>query len=162
MNNEGTSQPVSFSSTVINNVPPLGSVVEFPDNSSVRLSIAELDETDFIEAISALDLRTSLESSSFLSSTSSFEKSTESQKKSIKKRKREQKNYPPLLFPTVSSDSFVYGKSLFILQVFQSDVFRGEIHILPVPTSRPNFVQKLGDYCFQSPKKLCHSFGKVN
>lgn len=51
--------------------------------------------------------------------------------------------------------------SKFILRLFQSGRLKGEIHICPVPTFYPDFVQKLGEFCYRSPKKFCSSVDKV-
>ncbi len=54
---------------------------------------------------------------------------------------------------TVSSNSkFTLDQSIFILRLFQSGTLKGEIHIRPAPTFHPLFVQKLGDFCYKSPK----------
>lgn len=164
--NEGTSLSIPPSITESENLTTptnIDSVVDITDSLSNEMSITEKEEIDSIATgtTAVSDRKSLLLSTSLPSSTSTFNQLLKSTKEAIKNRKRDQKNNPDLLFPTIASVNFVFGKSLFVLKVFQSDVCRGEIHVLPVPTSRPNFVQKLGDYCFESPKKLCNSFGKV-
>ncbi len=63
-----------------------------------------------------------------------------------------------LLFPS----KFVLGQSsVFILRLFQSGHLQTEIHIRPVPTFHPEFVQKLGEFCYKSPKPFSNGVDKV-
>ena len=52
--------------------------------------------------------------------------------------------------------------SIFILKLFQSGTPKGEIHIRPLPTFHPIFLQKLGEFCYKSPKNFCRSVEKVH
>ena len=66
--------------------------------------------------------------------------------------------------PTVSSKcKFVPGNlsAKFILRLFRSGKLKGEIHIRPAPTFHPDFVQKLGDFCYKSPKNFSSVIDKV-
>jgi hypothetical protein len=57
---------------------------------------------------------------------------------------------------------FVLGQSsVFILRWFQSGSLKGEICIRPVPTFHLDFVQKLGEFCYKSPKVFCNSVDQV-
>jgi hypothetical protein len=64
---------------------------------------------------------------------------------------------------SVPTELFLSGNlcSKFILRLYQSGRLKGEIHICPVPTFYPDFVQKLGEFCYRSPKKFCSSVDKV-
>ena len=62
--------------------------------------------------------------------------------------------------PTVLSNNpkFVLGQStVFILRLFQSASLKGEFFIRPVPTFHLDFVQKLGEFCYKSPKVFCNN-----
>ena len=66
--------------------------------------------------------------------------------------------------PTVSGKiKFALGNlsAKFILRLFQSGRLKGEIHIRPAPTFHPEFVQKLGDFCYKSPKNFSSTVDKV-
>ncbi|EFX82237.1 hypothetical protein DAPPUDRAFT_302642 [Daphnia pulex] len=52
-------------------------------------------------------------------------------------------------------------QSKFIFRLYQSGRLKGEIHICPVPTYYPDFVQKLGEFCYRSPKEFCSSVDKA-
>lgn len=68
------------------------------------------------------------------------------------------------VLPTVSAKcKFVPGNlsAKFILRLFQSGRLKGEIHIRPAPTFHPDFVQKLGDFCYKSPKNFSSVIDKV-
>jgi len=52
--------------------------------------------------------------------------------------------------------------SKFILRLYQSGRLKCEIHICPAPTFYPDFVQKLGEFCYRSLKEFCSSVDKVN
>lgn len=68
------------------------------------------------------------------------------------------------VLPTVSAKcKFVPGNlsAKFILRLFQSGRLKGEIHIRPAPTFHPEFVQKLGDFCYKSPKNFSSVIDKV-
>jgi hypothetical protein len=69
------------------------------------------------------------------------------------------------LSPRVSLNNnkkFVMGPSaIFILKLFKSDVYQGEIHVRPSPAFHPAFVRQLGEYCFESPKKFGSYIDKV-
>ena len=71
----------------------------------------------------------------------------------------------PVPHPTVSirSSKFTLGNlsSKFILRLFRSSRLKGEIHIRPAPTFHPEFVQKLGDFCYKSPKNFSTIIDKV-
>ncbi|XP_046640762.1 uncharacterized protein LOC124326142 isoform X2 [Daphnia pulicaria] len=68
------------------------------------------------------------------------------------------------VLPTVSAKcKFIPGNlsAKFILRLFQSGRLKGEIHIRPVPTFHPDFVQKLGDFCYKSPKNFSSVIDKA-
>lgn len=59
----------------------------------------------------------------------------------------------------IQPNSFVLGQSIFILKIHKpGDVIGESIWIQPVITFNNEFVQKLGTYCYKSPKTLNSSF----
>jgi hypothetical protein len=61
---------------------------------------------------------------------------------------------PPIVPP--ENRKFVLGQSfVFILRLFQSGSLQGTFFIRPVPTFRSDFVQKLGEFSYKSPKVFC-------
>jgi hypothetical protein len=63
--------------------------------------------------------------------------------------------------PLPLSNKFILGQSIFIFRLFQSGVLKGEIHIQPVITFHPDFMNILGINCFKTPKHFCNSIEKV-
>jgi hypothetical protein len=51
--------------------------------------------------------------------------------------------------------------SIFILKLYKSGTFQGEIHVRPLPAFHPEFVQQLGEFCFESPKNFGSYIDKV-
>ena len=68
---------------------------------------------------------------------------------------------PPIVLPASNSKFVLDQSSIFILKVFQCGTPKGEIHIRPLPTFHPIFVQKLGDFCYKFPKNFCRTIEKV-
>ncbi len=69
---------------------------------------------------------------------------------------------PPNVFP--SNSKFVLNESsVFILRIFQSGNPKGEIRFNPVFRLPwiTEFMQKLGEFCFQSQKIFCNTINKV-
>ena len=59
----------------------------------------------------------------------------------------------PLISPPPAPNTFVLGQSIFILRLVKLyDTLEGDIQVRPVPTFHPEFVQKLGNFCFNAPK----------
>lgn len=50
---------------------------------------------------------------------------------------------------------------IFILRVYNCATLIGEIRIRPALTFHPEFVQKLGQFCYKSPKNFISTVGKV-
>jgi hypothetical protein len=51
--------------------------------------------------------------------------------------------------------------SIFILKVFNNGTSIGEIRIRPASTFHPEFVQKLRQFCYKSPKAFASTVDKV-
>ena len=63
---------------------------------------------------------------------------------------------------SLNNNKFVMGpSSIFILKLYKSDVYQGEIHIRPSPAFHPAFVRQLGEHCFESPKNFGSYIDKV-
>ena len=63
--------------------------------------------------------------------------------------------------PISRSTNFVIGHSRFIMKLSWRDVAKGEIHIYPITTFYPEFVNALGNFCFKSPKVFSNGVEKV-
>ena len=61
----------------------------------------------------------------------------------------------------VTQQKFVLGQSIFVLWLMRFEQPIGAICIRPIPEFRPDFMQKLGDFCFQSPKYFPNKITKV-
>lgn len=55
----------------------------------------------------------------------------------------------------------VPSKNIFVLTLFQSNIQIGEVHIQPLPTFHPEFVQKLGNFCNKNLRIFCDNIAKV-
>lgn len=58
--------------------------------------------------------------------------------------------------------TFVASRStVFVLTIKQSGIIKGEVHIKLNVNFAPNFVQELGEFCFQTPKTFARTVTKV-
>lgn len=64
----------------------------------------------------------------------------------------------PVIAKLVQSSMQSY---IFILKVFNNSTSIGEIRIRPALTFHPEFVQKLGQFCYKSPKNFVSIVDKV-
>ncbi len=64
----------------------------------------------------------------------------------------------PVMAKLVQSSMQSY---IFILKVFNNSTSIGEIRIRPALTFHPEFVQKLGQFCYNSPKNFVSTVAKV-
>jgi hypothetical protein len=64
----------------------------------------------------------------------------------------------PMIAKLVQSSMQSY---IFILKVFNNGTSIGEIRIRPAFTFHPEFVQKLGQFCYNSPKNFVSTVAKV-
>lgn len=67
---------------------------------------------------------------------------------------------PPRL-PSTGKRFLMSQSSIFILKLYKSGTFQGEIHVRPLPAFHPEFVQQLGEFCFESPKNFGSYIDKV-
>ena len=90
----------------------------------------------------------------------SLESKQESKPAALKTPTKDSTEYS---LPTIAKN-FVSSRqlSVFILRLFQSNIEIGELHVRPAPTFHPEFVQKLGEFCYKSPKIFCNSIDKVD
>lgn len=65
------------------------------------------------------------------------------------------------VIPRPVTSKFILDQSIFIFRLFYSGVLKGEIHIQPVATFHPDFMNILGINCFKCPKNFCNSVEKV-
>jgi hypothetical protein len=64
-------------------------------------------------------------------------------------------------FPLASVSSIPRPKYIFILKVSNQNGPVGQIRIRPVPKFHPEFVQKLGEFCYKSPNKFSSTIDMV-
>jgi hypothetical protein len=63
--------------------------------------------------------------------------------------------------PLASVSSIPRPKYVFILKVSNQNGPVGQIRIRPVPKFHPEFVQKLGEFCYKSPNKFSSTIDMV-
>lgn len=62
---------------------------------------------------------------------------------------------------SLSNNTFLLGQSIFILRLLLDGDVVGIVHIRPVSTGNQNFIKRLGEFCFQSPKYFPSPIKKV-
>ena len=67
----------------------------------------------------------------------------------------------PSVIPRPLSNKFILDQSIFIFRLFYAGALKGEIHIQPVNTFHPDFMNILGINCFKTQKHFSNSVEKV-
>ena len=67
----------------------------------------------------------------------------------------------PARVPTPLGTDFVLGESIFIFRLAHSSVPTAEMHIRPVTNFYPEFINKLGRFCYKCPRTFAITIEKV-